>query len=71
MTPPRPKRLEMVLQVINKTMLTNWFKSYCVSDELVDFSLLVELHREGSAPAACAAGLLHRKKYDKMIKVAQ
>ena len=25
------------------------------------FCLLVELHREGSAPAACAAGLLHNQ----------
>ena len=34
-----------------------WFKSYGNFDEWSGFCPLVELHREGSAPAACAAGL--------------
>ena len=34
-----------------------WFKSYGDFAKLVDSCLLVELHREVFAPAACAAGL--------------
>ena len=34
-----------------------WFKSYGRFTEGVNFCLLVELHREGCAHPACAAGL--------------
>ena len=41
--------------------LHHWFKSYGNFAEWVDFAYWwrLELHREGSAPAACAAGLFN------------
>ena len=38
----------------------HWFKSYSDFAECVYFCLLVELHRDKSAAAACAAGLFHK-----------
>ena len=65
-----PKRLEIALPVINHSDQNpyksrraskshQWFKSYGHFTERGGFGLLVELHREGPAPAAWAAGLFY------------
>ena len=66
-----PKRLEIALPVIKETIKViknflnpeghqNPISGLKVTAILLKgFSLLVEHHREGSAPAACAAGLFN------------
>ena len=67
-----PKWLKRVLPVMKQTILT-FFQRFLILkgiyivvlvEKLQKFCLMVELHREGSAPAACAAGLfINRKNY--------
>ena len=76
------KGVEIALPVINRLVLTGlghsksrrtsklhyWFSSYGDFAEVGGVCLLEELHWEGSAPAACAAGLFSKSYCTQSVK---